>query len=47
MLAAAPAAAQQLRTDAAGLRELAAISMTESNWAQARTLAEALLQRSG
>lgn len=44
-LAAAPAAAQTLRTDAAGLRELAAISLTEGNWAQARALAEALLQR--
>lgn len=44
-LAAAPAAAQTVRTDAAGLRELAALSLSESNWTQARALAEALLQR--
>ncbi|MBM1219628.1 hypothetical protein JQU17_05415 [Ponticoccus sp. SC2-23] len=45
MLAAAPAAAQTIRTDAAGLRELAALSLADNNWAQARALSEALLER--
>jgi len=44
-LAATPAQSQSLQTDAAGLRELATLSLTEGNWAQARQLAEALLMR--
>lgn len=41
----APLAAQPIITDAAGLRELAALSISEGNWQQARALAEGLLER--
>lgn len=43
--AADQAAGQTVSVDAAGLRQLAAASIAEGNWAQARALAEALLQR--
>ena len=44
-MTATPVVAQTVVTDAEGLRELAALSIAEENWSQARALAEALLLR--